>query len=129
MGEVVWMEHIFLEQSYVEKKEAEDGKILIKLLDKGFLKNGLIGQFEFDLSYIYFMKDHLLLHKWIALSNPNGDNYSEICGYIKLSISVAASGDEQVQITDDDENEDGDDEIIMPPSLNPTFYQMKFKFF
>jgi len=92
----VWLEHIFLEQSNVEKKEAEDAKISIKLLDKGFFKNSLIGQFEFDLSYIYFMKDHLLLHRWIALSNPNGENYAEITGYLKISISIAASGDEQI---------------------------------
>ena len=43
MGEVTWSEHLFIEPHQVEKKEAEDGKILIKLLDKGFLKNGLIG--------------------------------------------------------------------------------------
>jgi len=42
------------------------------------------------------MKDHLLLHRWIALSNPNAENYAEITGYLKLSISIAASGDEQI---------------------------------
>ena len=43
MAEVTWSEHLFMEPHQVEKKEAEDGKILIKLLDKGFMKNGLIG--------------------------------------------------------------------------------------
>jgi hypothetical protein len=62
LGEVVWTEHLFLEPRNVEKQEAEDAKIVIKLNDKGFLKDTMIGQFEFDLSYIYFMKDHLLLH-------------------------------------------------------------------
>jgi hypothetical protein len=63
-------------------------------MDKGYLKDALIGQFEFDLSYIYFRKDHVLLHQWLALSNPNSENYSDITAYIKVSISVAASGDE-----------------------------------
>ena len=78
----------------MEKQEAEEAKITLKLMDKGFLKNQIIGLFEFDLSYIYFMKDHMLLHQWLALSNPNSDNYSEITGYIKVSISVVATGDE-----------------------------------
>ena len=69
----------------------------------------------------------MLLHRWIALSNPNGDNYAEITGYLKVSISIAATGDEQIQITDDDDEEDED--VIMPPQLNPKFYQMKFRFF
>ena len=40
------------------------------------------------------MKDHMLLHRWIALSDPSGDNFAEITGYLKISISIAASGDE-----------------------------------
>ena len=129
MGEVNWSEHLFMEPHQVEKKEAEDGKIQIRLLDKGFLKNGLIGSFDFDLSYIYFMKDHILLHKWLAVSDPNSENYSEITGYIKVSISVAATGDEQIQITEDDDNAKEEDEILMPPQLNPKFYQMIIRFF
>lgn len=96
LGEVVWSEHLFLEPKNVEKVDAEEGKIVIKLLDKGFLKNSLIGVFDFDLSYIYNMKDHLLLHQWIALSNPNSEDYAKITGYLKISISVACTGDEQV---------------------------------
>ena len=74
------------------------------------------------------MKDHILLHKWLAVSDPNSENYSEITGYIKVSISVAATGDEQIQITEDDDNAK-EDEILMPPQLNPKFYQMKIRFF
>ena len=51
-----------MEPRNVEKQDAEDAKIVIKLNDKGWLKDSLIGMFEFDLSYIYFMKDHLLSH-------------------------------------------------------------------
>mmetsp|Transcript_30293 Transcript_30293/g.46313 ORF Transcript_30293/g.46313 Transcript_30293/m.46313 type:complete len:95 (+) Transcript_30293:310-594(+) len=94
MGEVLWSEHLFLEPRGVDKRDAEKGKILIKLMDKGIFKDALIGQFEFDLSFIYFMENHTLLHKWLALSNPNSDNYSEISAYLKVSISVAAQGDE-----------------------------------
>ena len=54
VGEVEWSEHIFLEAQNVEKRDAENAKISIKLMDKGMFKDAKIGEFEFDLSYIYF---------------------------------------------------------------------------
>ena len=128
IGEVVWSEHIFLEPKNIDKKDAEDGKISIKLQDKGLFKDALIGSYEFDLSFIYLKKDHVLLHKWIALNNPGSENFAEICGYVKVSISVAATGDEQVQIKDDTSGVE-DPDILMSPSLNPTFYQIRIRFF
>ena len=56
----------------------------------------MIGEFDFDVSKIYFMNNHALQHKWIALSDPYGDNYSEITGYLKVSISVTCTGDESI---------------------------------
>ena len=121
MGEIEWNEHLFIEPRGVDKKDAEKGKIMIRLMDKGIFKDALIGQFEFDISFIYFMKDHTLLHKWLALSNPNSENYAEITAYMKVSISVAASGDEQIQIKEDDAIEE-DTDVMMSPALNPKFY-------
>jgi hypothetical protein len=40
------------------------------------------------------MKDHSLMHKWLALSNPSSENFNEVSGYLKLSITIAATGDE-----------------------------------
>ena len=96
LGEVNWSEHLFLEPKGIDKEEAENGKIMIKLLDKGIFKDVIIGEFEFDLSFIYFMKDHTMLHKWLALSNPNCDDFAKIQAYMKVSISVAVEGDEQI---------------------------------
>lgn len=127
ISEVTWLEHIFLEPHNVEKKAAEEGKIKLRMVDKGLFKNSLIGEFEFDVSQIYFKKDHQLLHKWVALSDPYGDDYSQITGYIKVSISVTCTGDEAKEITEDTGEEDT--EILMPPSLNPTFYQIKIRVF
>ena len=127
-AEVNWSEHLFLEPRDVTKKEAEDAQIVIRLLDKGLFKDALIGLFEFNLSFVYLKKDHVLLHQWIAFSNPNSENYSKITGYLKVSISVACSGDEQVQIEEDDGVE-GDDNVLMPPQLNPKFYQIKIRIF
>jgi hypothetical protein len=62
-------------------------------LDKGYFKDAIVGLYEFDVAYIYFMTDHILLHRWLALSNPAAPNFDEVTGYLKISISVAATGD------------------------------------
>jgi hypothetical protein len=77
-------------------EEIEQAKISIRLLDKGYFKDAVIGCYEFDVAYIYFMKDHALMHKWLALSNPNSESFNEVAGYLKISITIAATGDEQI---------------------------------
>jgi len=115
-----------MEPRAVDKKDAESAKITINLMDKGMFKDALIGTYEFDMSYIYFMKDHVLLHKWLALSNPNGEDYATIQAYMKVSISVACQGDEQVQIEEDTSLHE-DTNVLMSPALNPQFYQIKLR--
>lgn len=83
--------------------------------------------YEFDVAYIYFMNKHLLLHKWIALSDPNSENFNEVTAYLKLSISVSCTGDEQVQITDDTGPDD--DKVMMPTSIKPEYFQVAFRFY
>ena len=55
-GIAVWNEHIFFEPKNVETGRLEKGTIELKLMDKGFFKDALIGFYQFDLSYIY-LKD------------------------------------------------------------------------
>jgi hypothetical protein len=61
----------------------------------------MIGCYEFDIAYIYFMEKHAILHQWVALGNPYSENFNDVCGYLKISISVSAAGDEQIQIKED----------------------------
>ena len=63
VGEVTYGEHIFLEAKNIDKEKAEASKITLKLMDKGMFKDCLIGEFEFDLSFIYLKKDHVMLHQ------------------------------------------------------------------
>jgi hypothetical protein len=65
-------------------------------MDKGYFKDAMIGAYEFDVAFIYFMEKHSLMHRWVALSNPASANFNEVSGYMKLSITIAATGDEQV---------------------------------
>ena len=126
-GIAVWNEHIFFEPKNVEKERLEKGKIEIKLMDKGFFKDAMIGYYEFDLSYIYLRKDHALMHKWLIMSNPESDDFGEVTGYLKISITVACEGDEQVAIEDDPNP--GEDDVLQPPQIQPEFWQVKIRFF
>jgi hypothetical protein len=65
-------------------------------MDKGFFKDALIGYYEFDLSYLYQQKDHSLMHKWIVMSNPESENFGEITGLLKISVTIMGTGDEEV---------------------------------
>jgi len=100
-SEGVYNEHIFFEPKNVEIERLEKGKIEIKLMDKGFFKDSLIGYYEFDLNSIYLMKDHALMHKWIVMSNPEGEEFGKVTAYLKLSITICGAGDEQIPIEDD----------------------------
>ena len=100
-GIAVWNEHIFFEPKNVEAARLEKGTIELKLMDKGFFKDALIGYYQFDLSYIYLRDQHALMHKWILMSNPESEDFGEVTGSLKISITIAGSGDEQVAIEDD----------------------------
>ena len=94
LGETTWDEHIFIEQTNVKARDAESNKVTIKLMDKGLFKDAMIGMFDLDLSSIYLKENHSIENTWLALNNPGSENYSEICGYAKVSISANATGDE-----------------------------------
>lgn len=59
-GIAIWNEHIFFEPKNVEAARLEKGTIELKLMDKGFFKDALIGYYQFDLSYIYLKDQHAL---------------------------------------------------------------------
>jgi hypothetical protein len=46
-------EHIFFEPKNVEEEALEHGTIVIKMMDKGFFKDAMLGYYEFDITQIY----------------------------------------------------------------------------
>ena len=67
------------------------------------------------------------MHKWIVMSNPESEDFGEVTGFLKISITIAGSGDEQVPIEDDPNPTE--EEFIQPPQITPEFYQLKVRFF
>ena len=74
--------------------------ISIKVMNKGIFRDEMIGMYEFDMTTVYFKEKHAMQHQWIALFNPEGEDFSEITGNLKISIAVQGPGDEQVQLND-----------------------------
>ena len=62
--------------------------ISIKVMNKGIFRDELRGTYEFDMTTVYFKPKHAILHQWIALFNPEGEDFSEITGNLKISIAV-----------------------------------------
>ena len=102
---------------------------MIRILNKGFFKEDTIAVYELDFTQIYLQKNHAMYHQWIALSNPEGKDFNEITGYLKLSVSIIGPGDEQVQLNEDKsgiDNTDGEG-ILMPASIIRQYKQLVFK--
>ena len=92
-------------------------KIKISLFVKGMMKNALIGIYEFDFSYIYFMATHAMEHTWVAISNPNSKDYSSVAGFVKISVSIHGAQDTPALLAEDT-NESVS--VIMPSAINPS---------
>lgn len=119
---------MFFEPKNVSQDDIESAKISIRLMDKGFFKDAIIGAYEFDVAYIYFMNKHVMEHQWIALNNTASANFNKVTAYLKLSINVVAVGDAQVHLKEDT-GKDDESKVLMPTSIKPEFYQIKFRFF
>jgi hypothetical protein len=85
---VSWREHLFFEPRQVHASEIELDTISIRVKNKGIFKDELIGMYEFDITKVYFEKQHAIQNQWIALFNPEGENFSEVSGNLKVSISI-----------------------------------------
>jgi hypothetical protein len=90
---IPWREHLFFEPRNMHKSVIESQVISIRVKNKGFLKDQLIGTYDFDLTKIYGMEKHAVQHQWIALCNPDSAEFNAVSGYLKISVAVQGPGD------------------------------------
>ncbi|OMJ83746.1 hypothetical protein SteCoe_15288 [Stentor coeruleus] len=122
---VHWGDHFFFTAQNLEVEEIESTKILIEVRNhRALLKDSLIGCYELDATYVYFQNNHSLIHKWIALCNPESENYQKIRGHVKLGVSVLGEGDDDVNLTSADSDNADDLEILLPPQISLKPYQL-----
>ena len=96
----VYDEHFYFEKADLTVEQLDSSKIIIEVYDStnSKKKKDYFGISEFDLEYIYSMKDHSLNNHWLALSNPYSKDMTKIRGYLKLSISVLHDNDPRIEL-------------------------------
>ena len=122
-----WGQHLYFIKKFENESELETQKLKLEIFDDKMIgSEALIGDFELDIMNIYHSENHLISHKWLALSNFE-KGLSEIKGYVMISANVITSGDEALELTDYQPSEDPDSEpkVLMPPHLTTKPWQMK----
>ena len=117
-------EHFYFEKSNLSAKQLDCSKIMIEVYDSSNSKNrkDYFGIYEFDLQYIYSMKNHCLKNNWLALANPESDDLTKVRGYLKVSISVLNDLDPRVELKINDKNVD----ISFPTQIKKKYKQLSF---
>ena len=96
----VYDEHFYFDKANLTVEQLDSSKIIIEVFDasNSRKRKDFFGICEFDLQYIYSMKNHTLNNHWLALSNPESKDMTKIRGYLKLSISVLHDSDPRVEL-------------------------------
>ena len=96
----VYDEHFYFDKADLTVEQLDSSKIIIEVFDSSNSRKrrDFFGIYEFDLEYIYSMKNHVLKNHWLALSNPESKDMTKIRGYLKLSISVLHDNDPRVEL-------------------------------
>ena len=99
----VYDEHFYFDKADLTVEQLDSSKIIIEVYDSSNSKKrkDYYGISEFDLEYVYSMKNHSLNNHWLALSNPESNDMTKIRGYLKLSISVLHENDPRVELKSD----------------------------
>ena len=97
----------------------------IRVLNRGFLKNELIGMATFALSTVYFKEKHKVEHRWIALENPDAEDFENMKGLLKISGSVLGPNDNAMRLESHYGPEPAIMKMLMSSNIKRTFTQLK----
>lgn len=101
-------------------------------------RNSLVGEISLDLASIFNEPKHCLLHQWAGLSNLL-NNFEEIKGFIKFSVTFTGEKDEPIVLEKERMGEKKDRkytmhigtggatgaEVLLAPQLKTKGHQMK----
>lgn len=111
----------------MKKSELENLTITFTAIDKKMivLKDAVIGQYQMDLTSIYFSLNHELYHTWLTLSDPT-DEREGIMGYLFVNVAVLGPNDEPVvhDVSSEKKADAADEKQIMPMKIKQTSYSL-----
>jgi hypothetical protein len=56
----IWRDHIFFEPRGMHSSAIETETISIKVMNKGFIRDEMIGRYDFDITSVYFKENHCI---------------------------------------------------------------------
>ena len=123
----VYNEHIYFDATDLSADTLDSSKVLIEVYDyHNFERKYYFGIQEFDFEYIYSKENHCIRNLWIALANPEAKDITKINGYLKLSISIASTEDDKVELVPDPSF---DSDCMVPPQIKTTYKQLEIFIF
>ena len=119
----VYDEHFYFDKPNLTVEQLDSSKIVIEVFDSSNSRKrkDFFGISEFDLQYIYSMKNHTLNNHWLALSNPESKDITQIRGYLKLSISVLHDSDPRIELKSDPDSTN----CFIPSQVKVEYRQLK----
>ena len=123
-----WHEHLFFTKKIPNFLTFEKERFSFKVYDHRLLgKNAIIGQFDMNLTPIYFAENHTLLHQWVAINNRYKEKKAdEIQGFIKFSANLLGPGDQAIKL-EPELNEDQNKPVIFSPEIQTKCFQIKIQ--
>lgn len=122
---VYWGEHVFIDIKNADNDVIMTEKLSIEVKDhRTLLKDNMVGTYVMDLASIYDSPEHTIKHQWLALFNPEWDKYDKVTGYIKVSVSLLHEDDKPIDLTVKDPNIIGEENLKIPPQLQPELTQL-----
>ena len=94
------------------------------MLNQGWIKNELVGQAQFDLSSIYFSDNQKIEHQWVALDNPDAEDFENMKGLLKISANCTGPKDNAQKLEPHVGPEPAELKMFMSPSIKRTYYQL-----
>ena len=119
----IYDEHFYFDKANLTVEQLDSSKIIIEVFDSknSRKRKDFFGICEFDLQYIYSMKNHTLKNHWLALSNPESKDMTKVRGYLKLSISVLHDSDPRVELKSDPDSIN----CFVPSQIKVEYQQLK----
>ncbi|XP_044276588.1 myoferlin [Varanus komodoensis] len=118
-GNNPYFDEMFFYNVHMTPSELFDETISIRLYDSYSLRaDSLLGEFKIDIGYVYDEPGHTVMRKWLLLNDPEDAN-SGAKGYLKVSMFVLGTGDEQpVENRErDNENDDVESNLLLPAGI------------
>eukprot|EP00903_Cladosiphon_okamuranus_P014837 g13738.t1 len=96
VNSAVFDEVLYFNLPNLSRDQLMQATVNLRVLDANtFLRDSLIGSYQFDLLGIYVEKGHEVYRSWVALRDSESGKESGVQGFLKLSVTVLGPGDRQ----------------------------------